>query len=216
MRIITSFWAIWKQQQRCWMTLPKSYQASAWASIQHQACLALFLCSDHSSTLLKWQLPSCFTCFVQTWSSDNEWKYSHPNDLVAFWARLVELKYLFNVLTCISWKWIFFPSLRFSSSAGWELQYRVWAGSSMSLSSSHQYKEVNAPWYKGISILVCNWHKENNWVMVRSTWDIAFKNREAKSKGASPDPPALSPATIPTVPCKPFKQSVSQVALGRF
>lgn len=122
MRIITSLWAIWKQQQRCWMTLPKSDQASAWASIQHQACLALFLCSDHSSTLLKWQLASCFVRFVQTWSSDNGWKYSHTNDLVSFWARLVELKYLFNVLTHISWKRAFFPSLRFSSAAGLELK----------------------------------------------------------------------------------------------
>lgn len=49
MRIITSFW-------ETWMPLPKSQQATAWAGIQHGACLALFLCSDHSSALLKWQV----------------------------------------------------------------------------------------------------------------------------------------------------------------
>lgn len=122
MRIITFFWAIWKQQQRCRMTLPNSQQASAWASIQHQACLALFLCSDHSSTLLKWQVAPCFTCFVQTWSSDNGWKYSHPNNLVPSWAVSVGLTYLFNVLTHISRKQVFFPSLRFSWDAGLELK----------------------------------------------------------------------------------------------
>lgn len=131
----------------------------AWASIQHQACLALFLCSDHSSTLLKWQLASCFMCFVQTWSSDNGWKYSHPDDLVSFWARLVELKYRFNVLTCISWKRAFFSFL--------EVFFSCWIGAEVQSMSMQQYDfkllaavlgEVNIPEHEEISISTSSWH----------------------------------------------------------